>query len=225
MASAVIAQDSAYVTTGTAYRLDTNQVIYREAYTALNEMGEVRVDYLNPQGKIFAAKTLYFQGEPYQPTFVFEDSRDNERISIQFEQARMVIKHQDDNGLRQETIMDHAGMVVDAGFDSYIQLHWDDLLKGKTLKFDFALPAKLTSVKMEATKIESISSPVYNKEYGDAWIYFRLQPAKKWISFFADPIFLAYDSNGKYLMRFYGRSNLDDTRGIPQDVRIEYEYF
>jgi len=25
-------------------------------------------------------------------------------------------------------------------------------------------------------------------------------------------------------MRFHGRSNIDDDRGGPQDVRIEYEY-
>lgn len=221
----LLAQDAAYVTTGTAYNLDTNQVVYREAYTAINEMGEVQVDYLNSQGKKFATKKLVFQGEPYQPTFVYEDFRDDETISVQFERARLVMRHQDMNGTRQQIIHDHAGMVIDAGFDSFIQLKWDELLKGKALKFDFALPSKLSSIQMEVEKIDSALSPVYNKEYGSAWIYFRLQPAKKWISIFADPIHLAYDPNGKYLMRFYGRSNLDDARGIPQDVRIEYEYF
>lgn len=223
--SQLIAQDTQYVTTGIAYSLDSNQVIYREAYTAINDTGEVQVDYLDPQGKKFATKTLVFQGEPYQPTFVMQDFRDNETISVQFEKARLVMRHKDNNGPRQKIILEHAGMVIDAGFDSYIQLKWDDLLKGKILKFEFALPTKLSSLTLDVEKIDPSWSPVYNKEYGDSWIYFRLQPAKKWISVFADPIHLAYDPNGKYLMRFYGRSNLDDARGIPQDVRIEYEYF
>ncbi len=221
----LVAQDTQYVTTGTAYSLDKNQVIYREAYTAINDIGEVQVDYIDPQGKKFATKTLVFQGEPYQPTFVMQDFRDNETISVQFEKARLVMRHKDNNGPRQKIILEHAGMVIDAGFDSYIQLKWDDLLKGKILKFEFALPTKLSSITLEVEKIAPNLSPAYNKEYGDSWVYFRLQPAKKWISVFADPIHLAYDPNGKYLMRFYGRSNLDDARGIPQDVLIEYEYF
>ena len=179
------AQDTQYVTTGTAYSLDDNEVIYREAYTAINDIGEVQVDYLDPQGKKFATKTLVFQGEPYQPTFVMQDFRDNETISVQFEKARLVMRHKDNNGPRQKIILEHSGMVIDAGFDSFIQLKWDDLLKGKILKFEFALPTKLTSLTLEVEKIAPSWSPLYNKEYGDSWIYFRLQPAKKWISFFA----------------------------------------
>ncbi len=223
--SVAIAQEPAYVTTGTAYNPDTNQVIYREAYTAINEMGEVQVDYLNSQGAKIATKKLVYQGEPFQPTFVLEDFRDEETISVQYEKARMVVRHKDMNGTRQQIILDHAKVVVDAGFDAFIQIKWDELMTGKSLRFDFVLPTKLSTVALEIEKIAPALSPVYNKEYGDSWIYFRLQPAKKWISIFADPIHLAYDPNGKYLMRFYGRSNLDDARGIPQDVRIEYEYF
>jgi hypothetical protein len=55
-------------------------------------------------------------------------------------------------------------------------------------------------------------------------VYFRITPAKKIASLFADPINLAYNPNGKYLMRYHGRSNLDDNNGDPVDVRIEYEY-
>jgi len=223
--SAAFAQDLAYVTTGTAYNPDTNQVIYREAYTAINEMGEVQVDYLNSQGAKIATKKLVYQGEPFQPTFILEDFRDEETISVQYEKARMVVSHKDMNGARQKIIMDHAKVVVDAGFDAFIQLKWDELMKGKSQKFDFVIPTKLSIVTLKVEKIDPELSPVYNKDYGSSWIYFRLQPAKKWISIFADPIYLAYDPNGKYLMRFYGRSNLDDARGIPQDVRIEYEYF
>lgn len=215
----------AYVTTGTAYGMDSKQVIYREAYTALSDQGEVQVDYLTPDGKKFATKTLWFTGEPYQPTFELQDFRDNEILSAKFENARLILRHQDKSGPRQATIFEHAGMVIDAGFDSYIQLNWDDLLKGKALSFEFAMPNRLTSVKLEIEKINAEISPVYDKDYGSGWVYFKLQPAKRLLTFFTDPIFLAYDPNGKYLMRFYGRSNIDDARGIAQDVRIEYEYF
>jgi len=225
MATSNSAQEANYVTVGTAYNLDNNQVIFRETYSALNSMGEVQVSYLNPQGKQFATKTLVFQGEPYQPTFVFEDSRDDETLSVQFERGILVMQHKDINGLRQESIMDNAGMVIDSGLDSYVQLHWDQLLKGKALKFDYALPRRLSSTKMSIEKMIATASPLFNQQFADTWIYFKLEPARKWKALFADPIYLAYDTNGKYLMRFQGRSNIDDAHGIPQDVRIEYEYF
>ena len=104
----------------------------------------------------------------------------------------------------------------------YINLN--KLVAGKRLKFDFALPSRLDSVQLEVRKIKGPDSPVYDAKFGREWIYFRIVPAQKFTSFFADPINLAYDPNGKYLMRFHGRSNIDNDNGGPQDVRIEYEY-
>ncbi len=220
--SSVIAQD--YVTAGTAYNLDDNQVLYRELYTGLDENKSVRVDYVSPQGKTFATKTLVYSGELFQPMFTFEDTRDNEFASAQFEGARLMLTHGAKGHQSQKAIMDNAKLVVDAGFDAYIQLNWDKLMEGKRLKFDFALVNRLTTVQLEVRKIKSSESPVYDADYGRDWAYFRITPAKKIASLFADPINLAYDPKGKYLMRYHGRSNLDDNEGAPVDVRIEYEY-
>ncbi len=217
------AQDN-YVVAGSAYSLENNQLLYRELYTALDENKSARVDYVSPEGKTFATKTLVYQGEPFQPSFNFQDSRDNEVVSAQFEGARLVLTHGIDGSQNQKSIMDNANMVIDAGFDSYIQLNWDKLVAGKRLKFDFALPNRLSSVQLEVRQIKPAESPIYDKDYGRDWIYFRISPAKKFLFLFADPINLAYDPKGKYLMRFHGRSNLDDDQGAPVDVRIEYEY-
>ncbi|WP_323814570.1 hypothetical protein [Cellvibrio sp. NN19] len=218
-----LAQDN-YVAAGSAYSLDDNQLVYRELYTGLDENKSVRVDYVTPEGTVFASKTLVYQGEPFQPSFNFEDTRDNEFASAQFQGARLVLTHGMNSSQNEKVIFDNAKTVIDTGFDAYIQLNWDKLLSGKKLKFDFAIPARLGSVALEVRKIKGSDSPVYDANYGKEWIYFRIAPAKKFSALFADPINLAYDPNGKYLMRFHGRSNIDDDRGGPQDVRIEYEY-
>ncbi|MEN0037732.1 MAG: hypothetical protein AAGC78_11735 [Cellvibrio sp.] len=218
-----VAQDN-YVVAGSAYDLDSNKLIYRELYTALDENKTVRVDYVTPDGQTFASKTLDYNGEPFQPSFTFKDTRDNEFASAHFQGGRLLLTHGVKDTKTEKTIYDNARLVIDAGFDSYIQLNWDKLASGKTLKFDFALPTKLNTVQLEVRKIKAADSPVYDANYGREWIYFRIAPAKKFVSFFADPINLAYDPNGKYLVRFYGRSNIDDDKGGPQDVRIEYEY-
>lgn len=221
--SLVVAQEN-YVVAGSAYNLDNNQLIYRELYTALDENKSVQVDYMTPEGMVFATKTLIYQGELFQPSFNYEDTRDNEYISAQFQGARLVLTHGMNSSQNEKVIYDNARMVIDAGFDAYIQLNWDKLVAGKRLKFDFAMPTRLSSLQLEVRKINGSESPVYDANFGREWIYFRIAPAKAFISLFADPIHLAYDPNGKYLMRFHGRSNIDDDRGGPQDVRIEYEY-
>lgn len=213
-----------YVVAGSAYQIETNQLLYRELYTGLDENKSVTVDYTSPDGNIFATKTLVYQGEPFQPSFNFEDKRDNEYVSAQFQGARLVLSHGMNSAQNEATIYDNARVVIDAGFDAYIQLNWAQLEAGKHLKFDFVLPHRLTTAKLEARKIKPSESPVFDNNIGQGWSYFRIAPAKAFISLFADPIYLAYDPNGKYLMRFYGRSNIDDDKGNPIDVRIEYEY-
>ncbi|MCE3253178.1 MAG: hypothetical protein K0Q67_2198 [Cellvibrio sp.] len=219
----VVAEEN-YVVAGSAYNIENNELVYRELYTGLDENKAVRVDYAKPDGSVFASKTLVYQGEPFQPTFNFEDTRDNEYTSAQFQGARLVLTHGMNSSQNEKVIFDNARLVIDAGFDSYIQLNWDKLTAGKRLKFDFALPSRLNTIQLEARKIKGPESPVYDANYGREWIYFRIAPAQKFVSFFADPINLAYDPNGKYLMRFHGRSNIDDDNGGPLDVRIEYEY-
>lgn len=219
-----VAAEENYVVAGSAYNIVNNQLIYRELYTGLDENKAVRVDYVKPDGRTFASKTLVYIGEPFQPSFNFEDTRDNEFASAHFQGARLVLTHGMNGSQNEKTIYDNARFVIDAGFDAYIQLNWDKLIGGKRLKFDFALPARLNTAQLEVRKIKGSESPVYDANYGREWIYFRITPAKKIASFFADPINLAYDPNGKYLMRFHGRSNIDDDNGGPQDVRIEYEY-
>ncbi len=222
-AATALAQEN-YVTAGSAYSLDNNELVYRELYTGLDENQSVRVDYTGPDGNVFASKTLVFQGEPFQPSFDFEDTRDNEFASAHFQGARLVLTSGMNNSQNEKIIFDNARVVIDSGLDAYIQLNWDKLVAGKRLKFDYAMPARLNTVQLEVRKIKGSDSPVYDANYGREWIYFRIAPAKKFSALFADPINLAYDPNGKYLIRFHGRSSIDDDKGGPQDVRIEYEY-
>jgi hypothetical protein len=222
-ATSVLAEEN-YVTAGSAYSLDNNELVYRELYTGLDENQSVRVDYTGPDGNVFASKTLVFQGEPFQPSFDFEDSRDNEFASAHFQGARLVLTSGMKNSQNEKIIFDNARVVIDSGLDAYIQLNWDKLVGGKRLKFEYAIPARLNTVQLEVRKIKGSDSPVYDANYGREWIYFRIAPAQKFSALFADPINLAYDPNGKYLMRFHGRSTIDDDKGGPQDVRIEYEY-
>ncbi len=68
-------------------------------------------------------------------------------------------------------------------------------------------------------------SPLAYKGAGETWKYFRVDTANKLSSLFTEPMYYAYDPEGRFLMRYQGRANIDDDEGENWDVRIEYEYF
>jgi len=220
--AAAYSQD--FVAAGSAYSLETNKLVYRELYTAMNDERQVRVDYVDPNGQKFATKTLVYQGAYYQPEFDFYDERDSEHISAHFEGSKLRLVHAVGDSRREKVIYDNANLVVDAGLDAFIQLNWDKLVANTGLDFDFAYPARMDVVALRVQRIPGSESPLFDINYGKGWIYFRIKPAQLLASFFAAPVYLAYDPQGKYLMRFQGRSNIDDTAGAPLDVRVEYDY-
>lgn len=217
--------DEDYVVSGSAYDVDSNQLIYRELYTGMNGNKEVTVNYVKPDGNTFATKILTYKGEATQPEFELNDKRDGEKTSAQFTAGRLVLSHSLNYATNEKTIMNNATLVIDAGFDAFIQQNWAKLTSGKNMTFDFALPTRMAVVKLEAREIDPKDSPAFSAEDPKGWHYFKIAPANKFKAIFADSIYLAYSGQDKYLMRFYGRSNLDSDKGKPQDVRIEYEYF
>lgn len=221
---ATLAAAQNYVVAGSAYSLENHKLVYRELYTAMDENHQLRVDYVTPNGNTFATKTLSYQGAYFQPEFDYFDQRDSEHISAQFEGPKLKLVHAIGDSRREKIIYNNANLVVDAGFDAFIQLNWDKLVANKSLSFDFAFPARMDVVALRVERIGAGDSPLYDKNYGVNWIYFRIKPAGFLTGLIAAPIYLAYEPNGKYLMRFQGRSNIDDDRGAPLDVRIEYEY-
>lgn len=225
MSAPIMAQQATtYSAAGSAYDIETNQLLYRELYTTLDDNREVSVEYVSPEGKLFAKKQLSYLAEPFQPNVFFTDLRTQHTWSAEFKNARLIQLSSLAGANEKSVIMDHANTVVDIGYDAYVQLHWDELLSGKKLSFDFALPEQLSRTQLSVQMIKPTSSPLYDKNIGQHWIYFRLTPAKKLRSIFTDPVFLAYDPNGRYLMRYQGRSAINDDQGIAVSVRIEYDY-
>lgn len=213
-----------YVVSGEAFDLKNNKLIYREYYSPMNENNEVTVTYAKPNGKVFATKTLFYTGEVTQPEFELHDKRDDEKVSARFVSGRLVLSHSLNFATDQTTVMDNASLVIDAGFDAFIQKNWDKLTSGKKVLFDFALPSQVMTIKLQAQEVSAEKSLVSTSTSAANWRYFLITPANKFKSIFATPIHLAYSPENKYLMRFQGRSNLDSDKGDPLNVRIEYEY-
>lgn len=218
------AQDG-YSVTGTAYQVNTTKVIYRELFSGMDANREIAVNYVKPDGSVFARKTLRFTGEATQPEFEYLDDRTGERRAARFDAGRVFLSY-DTQGLKQEKeILETANLVIDAGRDALILQHWDSLLEGKRVRFSQAWPEKLSVARLQVREIKADRSPLYNASAPTSWRYFVIEPANKVSAIFATPVHLAYEPEGRYLMRFQGRVPVTTDKGGSQDVRVEYEYW
>src|SRR5690606_31959826 len=164
LALAVNAND--YVIAGSAYNVSDGKLLYRELYTNLDIEKNVTVDYTTPQGDVFATKKLSYKGELFQPEFELNDTRDDELLYARFEGPRLVVGHSLKYSRQEKIIIDNAKVVIDSGYDAFIQLNWDKLVKGSRLTFPYLIPTQLGTEMMEARKIKAIESPLYDKEIG-----------------------------------------------------------
>ncbi len=224
LASLALADDS-YTASGTAYNLKTGKVVYRELFTGLDANNEVHVNYARSEGVIFARKKLNYNTEVFQPGMEFNDERDDEQVSASFDGGRLLLTHKFKGDSQTKTFYETSKLIIDAGIDAFIQQQWAKITAGKKVEFDVADARHLGIEKFVIKEIDSSASPLAYKGAGEKWKYFRVDTANKLASIFVDPIYYAYEPDGKYLMRYQGRSNIDNDSGEAWDVRIEYEYF
>ncbi|WP_157960430.1 hypothetical protein [Marinimicrobium alkaliphilum] len=216
---------SDYLIEGQAYdQEDLDRLLYRERYTGINEEGERRVNYYDPDGERIAEKTLYYEEDPAKPGFRIVDKRDGSELGALWEEGgeRLVLLRSGRNNLREKPVRPDSPLVIDAGFDDYVQANWSVLEEGQTLRFYFAFPNRLSTVMLRAEQILPEDSPLYQPD--EPWRYFEIQVANRLMAMFADNIYLAYDQETRRLMVYQGRSNIASDDGGTWDVRIFYTY-
>jgi hypothetical protein len=224
-ASTVVSAQDGYAASGAAYNLKSGKLVYRELISRLDDTNQVHVNYARPNGTIFARKTLNYNSEIFQPGLEFNDDRDDETVQAAFDGGRLILTHRVKGDSRSKTLYDTAKLVIDAGVDAYIQQQWDKITAGKKVEFDVADARHLGTERFAIKEIGAGDSPLAYKGAGANWKYFKMDTANKLSSIFTESIYYAYDPDGKYLMRYQGRANIDSDSGEALDVRIEYEYF
>lgn len=217
--------DEVYAVSGTAYNLKTGKLSYRELFSKLDDNHQVHVNYARPDGTVFARKVLDYTTEVFQPGVMFTDDRDDETVSATFDAGRLLLTHKVKGDSQTKTLYETSKLVIDAGIDAAIQQQWDKLMAGKKVEVEVANPRTLVVDKLVITKINASESPLAYKGSQASWTYFFVEAANKFNSLFSEPGFYAYETNGKFLMRYQGVANIDNDKGEAWNVRIEYEYW
>lgn len=182
---------------GEARAADSGELRYTEHHRCTDSGESCEVEYRDAGGEVFARKELDYSRSWHAPALMFEHLLDENSIRVEREMAEEV--------------------VVDAGFDHYMRSHWDALVAGERIQFEFLPAGRDSPLGMRAQRDEKPECPQQRlclKVSLDNWLLGALVP----------PIQLQYGRQDKRLIRYDGISNLRDAQGKQQQVRIEYRY-
>ncbi len=182
---------------GEAYAEDGSVLRYLEVHECVENGEECVVEYRYPGGDVFARKRVDYRRSMQSPGLQIEDLRAGETVVI-------------------DSVFDDD-VVVDAGFDHYVRLRWDDLSSGDEVKFPFLVVGRDKPLNMRAQLEEKVKCPQSRLCLSitlDNWL----------LSALVSPIRLEYDQDSRRLLQFKGVSNIRDDEGKSQQVKIQYRY-
>lgn len=180
--------------------------------------GEQRlVIYRCPDGQPFARKHLRRAAGTFLPTFDLEDRRSDYREGVAAAGNGVRVfagtsAAEPDSGVELEP---QSTWVADAGFDAFIQARRAELEQGRTLRFEFLVPAEgrtrpLTVRKVREGQMLGRPASLYRLELG-AWYGFLAPHIDGW-----------YDRDSGRLLRYQGISNIRDAGGRSLEARIDF---
>jgi len=215
---------------GEAWSSDGGTLLYREYHFAEDPSLDLptRILYLDPEGQLFAEKSLSYHQSLNAPAVSYIDHRSQAQVEVAHNgdsRARMVrvaFRADEDSRKRSRDIDLSDTLIIDAGFDPFIRQHWDALVNGNRITAPFLVPSRLDTIRVGVTNTRRSDCAID----GEDILCFTVRPAGmlRVVGWLVDPIYLAYDSQTQRLLMFDGVSNIPDDAGDNQTVRLLYYY-
>lgn len=216
---------------GHAYDIDSQSILYTEHHYYMTPTLH-KVEYKEPNGDLFATKTIDYRHSFFAPDVTQTNFRNGEEIIIYREPICDDIGYQiryQENAIESpesSTLKNRPNLVIDAGLNYFIKKNWDILLSPKALTVDYLIPSALDHY--ELTIQEQPCSSVVKDNQNESTHCFSISASSFFISLFSSQLELTYVKNTVtgdiQLMEFRGRSNISDQDGNYQDVNINYSY-
>lgn len=193
--------------------------LYRESHWLTGDYGsrELVVLFQCPDSKAFARKHVRETGKPEAPSFELEDGRVGYRegVRTRMDAHREVFVQRSSNQAEQHApLVEKPGLVLDAGFDTFIRNRWDALGTRKQ-NLDFLVPSRLGTVPFAVRQLDDGTLD------GRPTRRFRLE-LNAWYSFAIPSIDVAYDRTTRALREYRGIANIRDSAGKNLTVRIDF---
>jgi len=198
-------EDEKLLAVGKAYKQNTSTLLYTEKHF-LTDSNAKLVVYYEPTGEEFARKTLDYSLNPTTPMFKQINQRSGESVEVSLvEQNTLSIAYQktQDKPLNNSRIPLQRSLVVDAGFDNFINQYWHKLIAREALDFDYLLP----------TRGRTISLTISTTDCEKNFECFEIYPTNAALNLVVKNLKLQYHVKTKQLYTFKGRGNIADHRG------------
>ncbi len=181
------------------------------------KLTERAVLYSCADGSSFARKSVHYDNT-LAPDFRLEDKATGLLQGIRSKDgARTVFFRSNANGQDKEGPLPSApGLVADAGFEEFVQVHWSQLQAGETLSMRFLVPSRLDAYgfqvqHLRSERIDGVPTEVIRLRLSNIWGWFL-------------PSIDAYYSTTDHLLVHYdGLSDLQDMAGNNYKVEISYK--
>ncbi|MBM9576709.1 hypothetical protein JWG45_06020 [Leptospira sp. 201903070] len=209
---------------GTATDLESGKILYYDHHEEIWENGNhsySRIQYKNPQGKVFAKKKIQFSKNPSIPDFQLDDLRDGYLEGGTFLKsgsAKLFARRNSEKPLEEKTISFSEPASMDGGFDYFVKNNWESLIDGKTIRFRFLVPVERDTFAFSVFKTKT-------GEYkGKPALFLRMKIDNALFSVFVKPIDMVYDIESRRIMEYKGTSNINDEKGKSLNVKIVYDF-
>ena len=184
---------------------------------------ELQVTYVKNK-KIFASKALSYTTDPKMPTVIQKDFRFGE-IRQADAAGQKITLHYQANSNKKNTSASIARIdvdVIDAGFDNFVRIHWDELQSGKTLSINFASMAHLKALplRISSQPIEKCDKKTIREKFTYC---FYVEIDNAFLRMLLGNIKLTYDQQHR-LEEFNGVVNILSEKESNQTAKIHYYY-
>ena len=193
------------------------ELVYRERHSVTSEGGQVMTsltEYFSPAGQLLATMESDYSRNLSMPTYVFDDLRRGYREGLRDEDGEYIIfKKAKDGEEETEAITNTQDVFSCQGWHYYLVNNLA-VLERDNVELNLILPSELKAFPFEIQRVRSEGDRVEAVLKLNHWLF----------RYFAPTLQLVYDSKSRKLVEYRGISNILDSKGDRQDVRIVYRY-
>jgi hypothetical protein len=174
--------------------------------------------------RIFASKDLHYTADATMPSVLQKDFRSGEVRQADVTEKSIELHYQENSDKRNSrTSLNRKNIdVVDAGFDNFVRIHWDELQSNETLSINFASIAHLKTLPLRVSS-QPISKCDRDINQAKTSYCFYVEVDNAFLRILFGNIKLTYDQQRR-LEEFNGVVNILSEKEANQTAKIRYYY-
>lgn len=203
---------------GDAYAVDGGNLLYTERHSWQGVSHTVQ--YFRPDGHLLSVNELDSTASFVSPAYSQNYPDTGFTEGARWDGSKLVLF----SGRRQKAVRFDAPLVVNSGFYHFVLEHWDELRAGQSLVFDFAVPNRLTTVRLRIHALANGAATLEARAQADPhWFYVKVEAASTLLSWLVQPLTIGFDAERRMVL-YRGIANVRDERGNTPQVLIRYRY-